>query len=72
LRIKPGHGILINTLSAISRPKVTNVPLVPGIEPPEDLFLVDPGRVFGLDINTSRLISHRIKRISDMMIPLHI
>ena len=45
--------------------KVANVPLVQGIEPPEDLFLVDPGRVFGLDINTTRLVSHRIKRISD-------
>ena len=45
--------------------KVANVPLVQGIEPPEDLFLVDPGRVFGLDINTTRLVSHRIKRLSD-------
>jgi len=45
--------------------KVANVPLVPGIDPPEDLFLVDPGRVFGLDINTSRLVSHRKKRLSD-------
>jgi regulator of PEP synthase PpsR (kinase-PPPase family) len=45
--------------------KVANVPLVPGIEPPEDLFLVDPGRVFGLDISTNRLVSHRKKRLSD-------
>jgi regulator of PEP synthase PpsR (kinase-PPPase family) len=45
--------------------KVANVPLVQGIEPPEDLFLVDPARVFGLDISTNRLVSHRIKRLSD-------
>jgi regulator of PEP synthase PpsR (kinase-PPPase family) len=45
--------------------KVANVPLVKGIEPPEDLFLADPKRVFGLDISTNRLVSHRIKRLSD-------
>ena len=45
--------------------KVANVPLVQGIEPPEDLFLVDARRVFGLDISPTRLVSHRNKRISD-------
>jgi len=45
--------------------KVANVPLVQGIEPPEDLFRVDPNRVFGLDISTGRLVSHRIKRLAD-------
>jgi len=45
--------------------KVANVPLVQGIEPPEDLFLVDRYRVFGLDISTNRLVSHRKKRLSD-------
>lgn len=45
--------------------KVANVPLVQGIDPPEDLFLVDPKRVFGLDISTNRLMSHRKKRLSD-------
>lgn len=45
--------------------KVANVPLVQGVEPPEGLFLVDPDRVFGLDISTSRLVSHRKKRLSD-------
>ena len=45
--------------------KVANVPLVQGIEPPEDLFLVDPDRVFGLDISTNRLVTHRKKRLSD-------
>lgn len=45
--------------------KVANVPLVYGVDPPEDLFQVDPKRVFGLDISTNRLVSHRIKRLSD-------
>jgi regulator of PEP synthase PpsR (kinase-PPPase family) len=45
--------------------KVANVPLVQGIEPPEGLFQVDPHRVFGLDISTNRLVSHRKKRLSD-------
>lgn len=45
--------------------KVANVPLVQGIEPPKDLFLVDPDRVFGLDISTNRLLTHRKKRLAD-------
>ena len=45
--------------------KVANIPLVQGVKPPEDIFLVDPSRVFGLDISTSRLISHRKKRLLD-------
>jgi regulator of PEP synthase PpsR (kinase-PPPase family) len=45
--------------------KVANVPLVFGVDPPEDLFKVDPSRVFGLDISTNRLLSHRKKRLSD-------
>jgi len=45
--------------------KVANIPLVQGVEPPEDIFLVDPSRVFGLDISTTRLISHRKKRLLD-------
>ncbi len=45
--------------------KVANVPLVNGIEPPKELFQVDPHRVFGLDISTNRLVTHRKKRLSD-------
>lgn len=44
--------------------KVANVPLVPGIDPPESLFLVDPRRVFGLDISIIYLIAQRKSRIS--------
>lgn len=43
--------------------KVANIPLVHGIDPPKELFEVDPRRVFGLSISTSQLISHRMKRL---------
>lgn len=43
--------------------KVANIPLVNGIDPPKELFEVDPMRVFGLSISPSQLISHRIKRL---------
>lgn len=44
--------------------KVANVPLVPGIDPPESLLKVDPRRVFGLDISIVYLIAQRRSRIS--------
>jgi regulator of PEP synthase PpsR (kinase-PPPase family) len=43
--------------------KVANIPLVDGIEPPKELFEVDPQRVFGLNISSGQLISHRMKRL---------
>lgn len=43
--------------------KVANVPLVNGINPPEELFEVDPQRVFGLHISAAQLIAHRKKRL---------
>jgi regulator of PEP synthase PpsR (kinase-PPPase family) len=43
--------------------KVANVPLVKGIDPPKELFEVDPRRVFGLSIGSGQLISHRMKRL---------
>ncbi len=43
--------------------KVANVPLVKGIQPPEELFNVDPNRVFGLHIGVHQLIAHRKKRL---------
>ena len=46
--------------------KVANVPLVKGIDPPQELFQIDPGRVFGLYLNTSHLISQRVKRLSNL------
>lgn len=46
--------------------KVANVPLVKGIDPPESLFSVDPGRVFGLTISISNLLHQRTKRVEKM------
>ena len=43
--------------------KVANIPLVNGIQPPDELFEVDPRRVFGLNISTRQLIAHRKKRL---------
>ncbi len=43
--------------------KVANVPLVHGIQPPKELFEVDPQRVFGLHISVNQLIAHRKKRL---------
>lgn len=43
--------------------KVANVPLVNGIQPPDELFQVDPQRVFGLHIGAGQLIAHRKKRL---------
>ncbi len=46
--------------------KVANIPLVNGINPPEELFEVDPQRVFGLSISPGQLISHRMKRLKSI------
>ncbi|MBW8333612.1 MAG: kinase/pyrophosphorylase [Prolixibacteraceae bacterium] len=46
--------------------KVANIPLVNGIDPPKELFEVDPRRVFGLSISSGHLISHRIKRLRSL------
>lgn len=46
--------------------KVANIPLVNGINPPKELFEVDPQRVFGLSISQGQLISHRVKRLKSL------
>lgn len=46
--------------------KVANIPLVHGIDPPKELFEVDPQRVFGLSISAGQLISHRMKRLKNI------
>jgi len=43
--------------------KVANVPLVPGISPPEELFQIDARRVIGLIIDVSELFTHRKWRL---------
>jgi len=43
--------------------RVANVPLVPGIDPPAELFQVDPARVVGLLIDPQRLVEMRATRL---------
>jgi regulator of PEP synthase PpsR (kinase-PPPase family) len=48
---------------ANKRLKVANVPLVPEVEPPEELFQVPPERCVGLTINPEQLNSIRTERL---------
>ncbi|WP_232549342.1 pyruvate, water dikinase regulatory protein [Propioniciclava soli] len=43
--------------------KTVNVPLVPGIAPPEELFRIDPWRVVGLTLDPERLRLIRSERV---------
>ena len=43
--------------------KVANVPLVPGIDPPDSLFSIDSRRVFGLTTSAHYLIAQRANRV---------
>lgn len=46
--------------------KVGNVPLVPGLEPPQELLEVDKRRVFGLTVDPGTLLSVRTARMRSM------
>ncbi|OGT97510.1 MAG: phosphoenolpyruvate synthase regulatory protein [Geobacteraceae bacterium GWC2_48_7] len=46
--------------------KVANVPLVLGIEPPEELFQIDQKRIVGLVIDPKRLVEIRTSRLINM------
>lgn len=46
--------------------KVANVPLVKGIDPPPELFQVDPGRVAALVIDPQRLVELRAARLKNL------
>jgi len=46
--------------------KVANIPLVKGIEPPRELFSVDPKRVAGLTIDPQRLVELRAARLKHL------
>jgi [pyruvate, water dikinase]-phosphate phosphotransferase / [pyruvate, water dikinase] kinase len=48
---------------ANKRLKVANVPLVPEVEPPEELFQLPPERCIGLTINPEQLNSIRTERL---------
>jgi regulator of PEP synthase PpsR (kinase-PPPase family) len=43
--------------------KTANVPIVRGIDPPADVYAIDPAKVVGLTINASRLAEIRSRRI---------
>jgi regulator of PEP synthase PpsR (kinase-PPPase family) len=43
--------------------KTANVPLVKGIEPPSELFTIDPAKIVGLTIDAQRLSEIRGERI---------
>lgn len=45
--------------------KVSNVPIIRGIDPPHELFEVDHQRVFGLTIHINQLLAHRRKRLAE-------
>jgi regulator of PEP synthase PpsR (kinase-PPPase family) len=46
--------------------RVANVPLVKGIDPPKELFAVDPKRVVGLVIDPQRLLELRVTRLKHL------
>ena len=46
--------------------KTANVPLVKGIEPPKELFELDPAKIVGLTIDASRLAEIRQARVRQM------
>jgi regulator of PEP synthase PpsR (kinase-PPPase family) len=51
---------------AHKRIKVANVPLVPEVMPPDELFKVEKGRVIGLVIKPDQLNSIRIERLKTL------
>ncbi len=46
--------------------KVANIPLVPGVPAPQELFEIDRRRVFGLTTSADLLVDIRGKRLGDM------
>jgi [pyruvate, water dikinase]-phosphate phosphotransferase / [pyruvate, water dikinase] kinase len=51
---------------ALKRLKVANVPLVPEVDPPEELFTVSPQKCFGLKIGSEKLNSIRRERLKSL------
>jgi [pyruvate, water dikinase]-phosphate phosphotransferase / [pyruvate, water dikinase] kinase len=51
---------------AHKRLKVANVPLVPEVDPPEELFLVSPEKCFGLKISPEKLNEIRRERLKSL------
>lgn len=55
---------------AHKRLKVANLPLVPEVEPPEELFWVPPSKVVGLTINPTQLNEIRQERLKALGLPV--
>ena len=51
---------------AHKRFKVANVPLVPEVEPPEELFMINPNKCFGLKIGSEKLNNIRRERLKSL------
>ena len=49
--------------------KAANVPVVKGIEPPRELFEIDPAKIVGLTIAADRLAEIRSARVKSMGAP---
>src|SRR4249919_619096 len=49
--------------------KAANVPVVKGVEPPKELFEVDPAKIVGLTIGAERLTDIRTARVKSMGAP---
>jgi [pyruvate, water dikinase]-phosphate phosphotransferase / [pyruvate, water dikinase] kinase len=49
--------------------KAANVPVVKGIDPPEELFEIDPAKIVGLTIGADRLSEIRSARVKSMGAP---
>lgn len=46
--------------------KVANVPLILGVDPPEELFMIDHRKIIGLTNDPERLLSIRTERLKDL------
>jgi regulator of PEP synthase PpsR (kinase-PPPase family) len=51
---------------AHKRLKVANIPLVPEVDPPEELFNIPPSKVIGLSINPEKLFEIRRERLKSL------
>ncbi|HEX6593241.1 MAG TPA: pyruvate, water dikinase regulatory protein [Bacillota bacterium] len=51
---------------ALKRLKVANIPIVPEVDPPEELFQVDPNKCVGLSISPEKLYDIRKERLKSL------
>jgi regulator of PEP synthase PpsR (kinase-PPPase family) len=49
--------------------KAANVPVVKGVQPPAELFEIDPAKIVGLTIDPARLAEIRVERVRTMGAP---